>query len=91
MEQGLLAEPVVVVLEGEARRGVEAGQADGVTVIHASGSGDDTLIQVASDAKERVTLVSADRVLCERAEHLGANILRPGWLIDRLGESGAQP
>ncbi|MGD0255095.1 MAG: hypothetical protein ABSB99_06005 [Acidimicrobiales bacterium] len=58
---GRLAEPVVVVLEGAARGGVEAGVADGVTVLHASGSGDDTLLAVTADAASPVTLVSADR------------------------------
>jgi hypothetical protein len=82
---GRLAEPVVVVLEGKSRGGVEPGVADGVTVVHASGSGDDALIAVAADAESQVTLVSADRQLCQRAEDLGAEIARPGWLIDLLG------
>jgi hypothetical protein len=33
-----------------------------------------------------VTLVSADRALCQRAEVLGADIARPGWLLDLLDE-----
>jgi rRNA-processing protein FCF1 len=77
---------VVVVLEGAARRGVEVGVADGVTVLHASGSGDDTLIAVTVDAESHVTLVSADRALCQRAEDLGAEVARPGWLIGLLDE-----
>jgi rRNA-processing protein FCF1 len=81
---GRLAQPVVVVLEGKARGGVEPGVADGVTVVHASGSGDDTLLAVATDASGQVTLVSADRALCQRAEALGADVARPGWLIDLL-------
>jgi hypothetical protein len=83
---GRLAEPVVVVLEGAARRGVEAGVADGVTILHASGSGDDTLLAVTADAEGQVTLVSADRALCRQAEDLGAVVARPGWLIDLLDE-----
>src|SRR5580700_9730348 len=58
---GRLPMPVVVVLEGKARDGVETGVADGVTVLHAAGSGDDTLIDVTRDASEEVTLVTADR------------------------------
>jgi rRNA-processing protein FCF1 len=81
---GRLAERVVVVLEGAARGGVEAGVADGVTVLHASGSGDDTLLSVTAESVDQVTLVSADRALCQRAEDLGANVARPGWLIDLL-------
>lgn len=81
---GGLEQPVVIVLEGKARGGVEPGVADGVTVVHASGSGDDTLIAVAADATGQVTLVSADRALSRRAEALGADVVRPGWLIDLL-------
>ena len=66
--------------------GVEAGVAGGVTVLHASGSGDDTLLAVTADAESQVTLVSADRALCQRAEGLGADVARPGWLIDLLDE-----
>ena len=79
-----IAAPVVVVLEGAARGGVEAGEAGGVTVVHAPGSGDDTLLQVAADAAGAATLVSADRALCRRAEALGAGVERPGWLIGLL-------
>jgi predicted ABC-type transport system involved in lysophospholipase L1 biosynthesis ATPase subunit len=75
-----------VVLEGAARKGVEAGVAEGVTVLHASGSGDDTLLAVTADAESQVTLVSADRALCQQAEDLGADVARPGWLIDLLDE-----
>jgi hypothetical protein len=73
-----------VVLEGKARGGVEPGVADGVTVLHAPGSGDDMLIAVTADATGPVTLVSADRALCRQAEALGADVARPGWLIGLL-------
>jgi hypothetical protein len=73
-----------VVLEGKARAGVERGVVDGVTVRHAPGSGDDTLLEVIAGATGQVTLVSADRALSQRAEALGAEVARPGWLIDRL-------
>ncbi len=81
---GRLAEPVVVVLEGKARDGVESGVADGVTVLHASGNGDDTLLAVTADASGPVTLVSADRALCTQAEALGADLARPRWLLELL-------
>jgi len=83
-ESDRFAEPVVVVLEGVARSGVEEGIADGVTVLHAPHSGDDKLIAVATDATSQVTLVSADRELRQRAEALGAKVASPGWLIDLL-------
>ncbi len=84
VEAGRLDRPVVVVLEGKARGGVEPGVADGVTVLHATGSGDDTLLGVTADATGRMTLVSADRALCQQAEALGADVVRPRWLIDLL-------
>ena len=78
------AGPVVVVLEGMARSGAEEGIADGVEVLHAPRGGDDMLITVASDATDPVTLVSADRVLRQRAVALGASVASPGWLLDLL-------
>src|SRR5665213_2567990 len=81
-EADRFAEPVVVVLEGAARSGMEEGAVDGVTVLHAPRSGDDMLIAVAADAASQVTLVSADRALRQRAEAVGATVTSPGWLID---------
>jgi rRNA-processing protein FCF1 len=76
---------VVVVLEGKAREGVPDGVTDGVTILHAAGSGDDTLIDVVSNVSDQmVTLVSADRELRRRAEAVGANVVGPGWLLDLL-------
>jgi hypothetical protein len=90
-KEGRLSEPVVVVLEGDARGGVEAGVDEGVTVLHAAASGDDTLIAVIAEAKSPVTLVSADRALRQRAEMLGADLARPGWLIDLLDDGVGPP
>jgi hypothetical protein len=84
VDDGRIAAPVVIVLEGAARSGVAAGTTDGVTVVHATGSGDDTLLEVAADAPGSVTLVSADRALCRQAEALGATLERPGWLLHLL-------
>jgi hypothetical protein len=87
VEAGRLVPPVVVVLEGKAREGVESGAADGVTVVHAAGSGDDSLIEVAAKATDQeVTLVTADRELRRRAEALGADVVGPGWLLEHLEE-----
>ena len=90
---GRLAGPVVVVLEGKARRGAAPGGEDGVTVVHASGSGDDALVTLVADADEgdAVTLVTADRALRRRAAALGATTASPGWLIGLLDEEGAAP
>jgi hypothetical protein len=85
LRSGRLTGPVAVVLEGKARDGVQAGVADGVTVIHAAGIGDDALIDVISAASDPVTLVTADRALRARAASLGAEVRGPGWLMQRLG------
>jgi hypothetical protein len=81
---GRIVGQVVVVLEGSARAGVESGETGDVTVLHAPGGGDDTLIAVAADAGSHVTLVTADRALGQRALSVGADVARPGWLIDLL-------
>jgi hypothetical protein len=81
---GRIDQPIVVVLEGKARSGIEPASADGVTVLHAPGSGDDMLVDAISDASDQVTLVTADRELRGRAEALGAEVVGPSWLIDRL-------
>jgi hypothetical protein len=81
---GRLVEPVVVVLEGAARGGVEAATAHGVSVVHAPRSGDDTLVAVVEEAADEVTLVSADRALRDRAQALGAHVASPGWLLGLL-------
>ena len=74
----------VVVLEGVARQGAKEGCDDGVTVVHAPGEGDETLVALAAASTEPVTLVSADRELGERCRAVGADVVGPGWLLDRL-------
>jgi hypothetical protein len=85
---GTLDGQVVVVLEGKARAGASSGAADGVTVVHAEGSGDDALIEVVRDASadgsDSVVLVTADRELRGRAEALEASVVGPKWLLERL-------
>ena len=84
---GALVGPVVVVLEGAARPGVAEGTAGGVEVVHAPGEGDVTLAELAADAAAGglpVTLVSADRGLAGRVRAVGADVVGPGWLLDRL-------
>lgn len=85
VDSGRITQPVIVVLEGKAREGVKAGMAKGVTVLHAVGSGDDMLVDIAAKASdEAVTLVTADRELRRRAEALGAAVVGPGWLHELL-------
>jgi 8-oxo-dGTP diphosphatase len=76
--------PIVVVLEGAARPGVAEGTAEGVEVVHAPGSGDDTLVALAKSAPPPVQVVSADRGLRARIEAAGGQVAGPGWLLDRL-------
>ncbi len=76
---------MVVVLEGQARRGAPAGLSDGVQVVHAEGSGDDALVETARAGEGPVTLVTADRELRRRAEAVGAEVVGPGSLLEQLG------
>jgi hypothetical protein len=85
VDSGRIDQAVVVVLEGKSRQGVPSGLADGITVIHAEGSGDDALVDVVAGASgEAVTLVTADRELRRRAEALGAEVVGPSWLFHLL-------
>jgi hypothetical protein len=85
VDSGRIARPVTVVLEGQAREGVESGITAGVTVVHAAGIGDDTLVQEATNASDQVvTLVTADRALRRRAEAAGAHVVGPQWLLGLL-------
>jgi hypothetical protein len=86
---GVITQPVVVVLEGKAREGAPSGPGpvDGVTVVHADGSGDDMLVHLIENSPDQaITLVTADRELRRRAEALGAEVVGPGWLLGRIEE-----
>jgi hypothetical protein len=81
-----LPTPVVVVLEGAARRGADEGVAADVQVVYAPGEGDDTLVALAARGPSPVLLVSADRALRERVRAHGGESVGPSWLLDRLQE-----
>ena len=55
-----------------------------VVVVHAAGEGDDTLAALAESGPRPVTIVTADRGLAERARRVGAEVVGPRWLLDRL-------
>lgn len=78
--------PVTVVLEGRAR--AAAVDEDGpVTVVRASGSGDDTIVSVAAEALrsgQRVTVVTSDRELIGRVQGLGAATESPRWFLNQV-------
>ena len=76
-----LGEPSVLVLEGAARGGVPEGLSGAVRVVHAAGSGDDLLAELAGPG---TVLVSADRELRTRCEQRGAACTGPRELLDRL-------
>lgn len=84
-KDGRLPLPAVVVLEGHARAGSAETDIDGVCVVHAARNGDDAL--VAQIRSTGTILVTADRVLRERAHELGAETVGPNWLYERLGAS----
>ncbi len=88
-----LAPWVVLVLEGQARAGVPETVAEGsgtpqaLTVVHAAGEGDDRIVEEAGRAVAAgrvVAVVTADRGLSTRLQAVGAQVLRPGWLLGRL-------
>lgn len=76
---------VRLVLEGAAKAGVPVGAQDGVTVVHATGEGDDEIVAqaVAALSAYDVTVVTADRGLCARLPE-GVLVHGPGWLRDRI-------
>jgi hypothetical protein len=78
--------PVLVVLEGRARAGAPEARRDGVEVVHAPRSGDDTIAGLARDHGDQAVVVTADRGLAERVHRTGAAVVGPRWLLDRLGD-----
>jgi hypothetical protein len=79
---GRAVDEVVVVLEGRARAGAAAGGDGSVHVVHATGSGDDALVE---RCREGVLLVTADRALADRARAAGAEVVGPNALLAALG------
>jgi hypothetical protein len=78
---------VVFVVEGAARAGVEAGDHDGVRVVHAAGSGDDAIVDsvaALAGVDGTATVVTSDRELRRRVRELGAEVAGPDWFRERL-------
>jgi uncharacterized protein YaiI (UPF0178 family) len=80
---GRVDAPVIIVLEGRSREGADEAVADGVEVVHAPGEGDDTIAALAGRHQGAV-VVTADRELAGRARAVGAEVVGPSWLLDRL-------
>lgn len=81
---GRLVPPVTVVLEGQARAGVDQTTSDGVTVVHAPRDGDATVVSIVETCED-VTVVTADRALAERVRTFGATVVGPSWLLKQIG------
>ena len=77
---------VVLVLEGEAKRGHPVGREGTIHTVHAPGSGDDAIVDQArarSMDGDDVVVVTADRVLRERVGAAGGSSVGPSWLLSR--------
>jgi predicted RNA-binding protein with PIN domain len=88
VEADLDQDLVVLVLEGEAKRGHPADRDSTTQTVHAPGLGDDTIVeqvQQHSAAGDDVVVVTADRLLRERVVDSGGSCVGPGWLLDRIG------
>ena len=78
---------VVLVLEGAAKAGVKAGRDAHVRTVHAPKDGDATILAEARRAAEQgreVTVVTADRALAANVGGVGARVVGPSWLLDRM-------
>ena len=78
---------VVLVLEGQARAGVPAGRSGPVLTVHAPADGDTTIADLSAVAVtegHEVVVVTADRALAAIVTARGAQVARPGWLLDQL-------
>lgn len=77
---------VVLVLEGEARRGQPVGEDGAIRTAHAPGSGDDAIVEqvrTRSTDGDDVVVVTADRVLRERVAAAGGSSVGTSWLLTR--------
>jgi uncharacterized protein YaiI (UPF0178 family) len=82
---GRLDPPVTLVLEGQARAGVDESDVDGVAIVHARGEGDDAIVAVVEAHRGVVVVVvTADRGLADRVRAADAEVVGPRWLLDQL-------
>jgi len=78
---------IVLVLEGAAKGGVRAGRDGHVRTVHAPRDGDSTIFAEARSAAtrgDRVTVITADRMLQARVGGVGATALGPTWLLEQI-------
>ncbi len=78
---------VVLVLEGQARRGRPVGVEGRLHTVHARADGDAEIVeQVHARMRDGddVDVVTADRGLRERVLEAGGAVRGPSWLLDQL-------
>jgi hypothetical protein len=83
---------VVLVLEGEARRGQPAGETAAVQTVHAAGSGDDAIVEQVTSWRaggHDVVVVTADRGLRDRVATAVGSSVGPSWLLARTNPRSA--
>ena len=81
---------IVAVVEGRAR---DVAGPEGVQVVRAQGSGDDSVVACAVDLAATGTpllVVTADRGLRRRLP-VGATVVGPGWLLEGLDRLDGPP
>ncbi len=76
---------IVLVVEGAARPAAASVPAGPVRMVAASGSGDDTIAELAAVTAGRRIVVTADRELRRRCLSAGAAVAGPGWLLGMTG------
>ena len=77
---------VVLVLEGNAKRGWPAGEDGAIHTVHAPGSGDDAIVdqvRARSTNGDEVVVVTADRELRDRLAAAGGSSVGPSLLLTR--------
>jgi predicted RNA-binding protein with PIN domain len=77
---------VVLILEGDAKRGQPQGVSGAVHTVHAAGSGDDAIVDEVRNRRadgNEVVVVTADRALRERVATAGGSSVGPSWLLAR--------
>lgn len=78
---------IVLVLEGQAKAGMRPGKDLHLRTVHASKDGDQAIVdaaQKAIDAGNSAVVITADRLLRQRVEFVGARTMSPSWLLDLL-------
>jgi len=76
---------IVLVVEGAAKpAAAEGAGVSPVQVVAATGSGDDTIAELAGKITGRRIVVTADRELRRRCVAAGASVAGPGWLLGLL-------